>query len=195
MGVEFDKTDTLDGSGMLKTIGNRPDFVKKGQKWAEPVRKLIMKLGGSLGLNREYSGEYSSARLTAQLWRLLRRLGSARIWRAWTPDVFFLRARGLQWQNVQAARVGTSEFVWMKPTLWNDQNVFLTTMKIRIYPKNASFFWRTGLWYQLLLGETTGGGFETLRGDKTHCFISTTRSLQRLNKSYTPSLFLSSVSL
>jgi hypothetical protein len=99
-----------------------------------------MKLGGSLGLNREYSGEYSSARLTAQLWRLLRRLGSARIWRAWTPDVFFLRARGLQWQNVQAARVGTSEFVWMKPTLWNDQNVFLTTMKIRIYPKNASFF-------------------------------------------------------
>ena len=30
----------------------------------------------------------------------------------------------------------------------------------------------------LLVGETTGGGFETLRGDKTHCFISTTRSLQ-----------------
>jgi hypothetical protein len=144
--------------------------------------------GGSLGLNREYSGEYSSARLTA-------RLGSARIWRAWTPDIFFLGARGLQWQNVQAARVGTSEFVWMKPTLWSDQNVFLTTMKIQIYPKNASFFWRTGLWYQLLLGETTGGGFETLRGDKTHCFISTTKSLQRLNKSYTPSLFLSSVSL
>jgi len=23
-----------------------------------------------------------------------------------------------------------------------------------------------------LVGETTGGGFETLRGDKTHCFIS-----------------------
>jgi len=100
--------------------------------------------GGSLGLNREYSEEYSSTRLavrlTAQLWRRLRRLGSTRIWRAWTPDVFFLGARGLQWQNVQAARVGTSEFVWMKPTPWNDQNVFLTTMKIQIYPKNASFF-------------------------------------------------------
>jgi len=24
----------------------------------------------------------------------------------------------------------------------------------------------------LLVGETTGGGFETLGGDKTHCFIS-----------------------
>jgi len=24
----------------------------------------------------------------------------------------------------------------------------------------------------VLVGETTGGGFETLGGDKTHCFIS-----------------------
>jgi hypothetical protein len=49
---------------------------------------------------------------------------------------------------------------------------------------------------KLLVGETTGSGFETLRGYKTHCFISTIKSLQRLNKSfeYTPSLFLSSVS-
>jgi len=49
---------------------------------------------------------------------------------------------------------------------------------------------------KMLVGETTGGGFETLRGYKTHCFISTIKSLQRLNKSfeYTPSLFLSSVS-
>jgi hypothetical protein len=30
----------------------------------------------------------------------------------------------------------------------------------------------------VLVGETTGGGFETLRGDKIQCFISTTRSLQ-----------------
>jgi hypothetical protein len=46
------------------------------------------------------------------------------------------------------------------------------------------------------VGETTGGGFETLRGYKTHCFISIIKSLQRLNKSfeYTPSLFLSGVS-
>jgi hypothetical protein len=27
------------------------------------------------------------------------------------------------------------------------------------------------------VGETTGGGFETLRGDKTHCFISTNKKL------------------
>ena len=33
--------------------------------------------------------------------------------------------------------------------------------------QNSYVFWRTGLWYQLLVGETTGGGFKTLRGDKT----------------------------
>jgi hypothetical protein len=27
----------------------------------------------------------------------------------------------------------------------------------------------------LLVGETTVGGFETLGGDKTHCFISTNK--------------------
>jgi len=32
------------------------------------------------------------------------------------------------------------------------------------------------------VGETIGGGFETLRGDKTHGFISTTRSLQNKQK-------------
>jgi hypothetical protein len=32
------------------------------------------------------------------------------------------------------------------------------------------------------VGEITGGGFETLRGDKTHYFISTTRSLQNKQK-------------
>jgi hypothetical protein len=33
------------------------------------------------------------------------------------------------------------------------------------------------------VGETTGGGFETIRGDKTHGFISTTiKSLQNKQK-------------
>jgi hypothetical protein len=48
------------------------------------------------------------------------------------------------------------------------------------------------------VGETTGGGFETLGGDKTHCFISTNKKLTILKSlQYTPSLsfFLSSVSL
>jgi hypothetical protein len=27
----------------------------------------------------------------------------------------------------------------MKPTLWNDQNVFLTTLKIQVYPKTLLF--------------------------------------------------------
>ena len=30
----------------------------------------------------------------------------------------------------------------------------------------------------MLVGGATGGGFETLRGDKTHCFITNIRSLQ-----------------
>jgi hypothetical protein len=43
----------------------------------------------------------------------------------------------------------------------------------------------------MLVGETTGGGFKTLRGDKTHCFISRTKSLQQLEKLNTRPLFLS----
>jgi len=33
----------------------------------------------------------------------------------------------------------TSEFVWMKPTLWSNQNVCLTTLKIQVYPKTLLF--------------------------------------------------------
>jgi hypothetical protein len=32
-----------------------------------------------------------------------------------------------------------SEFVWMSSTRWNDQNLFLTTLKIRISPKTLLF--------------------------------------------------------
>jgi len=32
------------------------------------------------------------------------------------------------------------------------------------------------------VGETTGGGFETLRGDKTHCFISKQQAYKKTNK-------------
>ena len=34
----------------------------------------------------------------------------------------------------------------------------------------------------LLVGETTGGGFETLRGDKTQSFISRTKAYRSKNK-------------
>jgi hypothetical protein len=43
----------------------------------------------------------------------------------------------------------------------------------------------------VLVGETTGGGFETLRGDKTQSFISRTNSLQQLEKLTIHSLSLS----
>jgi acetoin utilization deacetylase AcuC-like enzyme len=34
----------------------------------------------------------------------------------------------------------------------------------------------------VLVGEIISGGFETLRGDKTHRFISTTRSFTKMTK-------------
>ena len=107
-------------------------------------------LGGSLGLNREYSGEYSigSAEAKDRIgW------GSARIWRAWTTLVFNLWSAwvrlGYSYRNFRR-RVGitsgsdeadfcTSEFVWMSSTLWNDQKLFLTTLKIRVSPKILVF--------------------------------------------------------
>jgi len=56
---------------------------------------------------------------------------------------------------------------------------------------NRNITWSDSMLF-LLVEETTGGGFETLGGDKTHGFISTIKSLQKLNKSsiHTLSLFL-----
>ena len=133
----------------------------------EPVQKPILYDGRFAGLNREYSGEYSfgalglgngSARRGVPRglrlgWTRRKRLGSARIWRAWTSVVVHLwhawDARGLLcrifrrrvWLTAvsdQADSCG-SEFVLMSSTLWNDQNLFLTTLKIRIYPKTLLF--------------------------------------------------------
>jgi hypothetical protein len=48
----------------------------------------------------------------------------------------------------------------------------------------------------VLVGETTGGGFETLRGDKTQSFISGTKAYKHNKLTiHALSLFLSSVSL
>jgi hypothetical protein len=47
----------------------------------------------------------------------------------------------------------------------------------------------------LLVGSTTGGGFETLRRDKMNYFISTTRSLQITRSFQTHPFFFSGVSL
>jgi len=78
---------------------------------------------------------------------------TARIWRAWTAVVVYLcRA----WMSVvQQCRIFRrrvwitsvsdqpdfcgSEFVWMSSTLWNDQNLFLATLKIRLSPKTLLF--------------------------------------------------------
>jgi hypothetical protein len=34
----------------------------------------------------------------------------------------------------------TVEFVLMNPTMWNDQNGFLTTLKNQVYHKNSVFY-------------------------------------------------------
>jgi len=34
----------------------------------------------------------------------------------------------------------------------------------------------------VLVGETTGGGLETLGGDKTHCFITRTEAYKQLTQ-------------
>jgi len=165
--------------------------------------------GGSLGLNREYSIGSAAAieRLDFEVGLEARRgLNMARVCLSRRLPLGAWEARGQTVQNIQVARVfylrlRSSWFLhqwvrmdeiytveWSKLVFDNFENSDIS--------QNTSVFWRTGLWYQLLVGETTSGGFETLRGYKTHCFISTIKSLQRLNKSfeYTPSLFLSSVS-
>jgi hypothetical protein len=58
----------------------------------------------------------------------------------------------------------------------------------------ACFSFQTSLIKLMLVGETTGGGFETLGGDKTHCFISRTKAYnyltQKLNTIHALSLSL-----
>ena len=101
-------------------------------------------------------------------------------------------ARGLQSPDLQAARVshrgfrsGCSLHQWGRMeelyTVEGSKLVFDNFENSGI-SQNTSVFWRTGLWYQLLVGETTCDGFETHRGDKTHSFISKT-SLQ-ITKTY-----------
>jgi len=98
-----------------------------------------------------------------------------------------LRSRWFLRQWVHLDEIYTVE--WSKLVFDNFENSDIS--------QNTSVFWRTGLWYQLLVGETTCDGFETLGGDKTHCFISRTNSLQQLVKLtiHTLSFSLSSVFL
>ena len=87
-------------------------------------------------------------------WGSACRLGSARIWRACEALVFNLWARRLRvvkqcrifrwrvWPTSVSDQADfcSSEFVWMSSTRWNDQNLFWTTLKIRISPKTLLFF-------------------------------------------------------
>ena len=49
----------------------------------------------------------------------------------------------------------------MSSTRWNDQHLFLTTLKIRISPKTLLFSDERGSDTNLLVGETTSGGSDT----------------------------------
>jgi hypothetical protein len=58
--------------------------------------KQLWTTDGSLGLNLEYSGEYSLGSASGLAWRRLMRLDAAQIWRACSSVVFFLGARRLR---------------------------------------------------------------------------------------------------
>jgi len=170
----------------------------------EPVTKPILGVGRFAGLNREYSVEYSIGSALANsgsAWKgnillLGWMLGSARrglngsnmarVDGTRLLPLARVGATGLQLLDLQEARVAhrgvrsswclrqwvrMDEFYtveWSKLVFDNFENSAIS--------QNTSVFWRTGLWYQLLVGETTGGGFETLRGDKTQSFISRTKA-------------------
>jgi len=78
-----------------------------------------------------------------------------------------------------------SEFVWMSSTQWNDQNLFLTTLKIRISPKTLLFSDERGsdtnCWWEKPLVVA----LKHSEGIKHTVLFQQTRSLQ-----YTPSLSL-----
>jgi len=131
----------------IRNATNNREPVLLGWKW---VRNGLNRSGnrfwtsgGSLGLKQEYFGEYS--------------LGSARVWLSCLLPRGASDARGIQWQTFKQcvwdtscsdyAKFCISEFVWMNSTWWNDQKVFLATLKNQVYPKNSSVFWRTELRY------------------------------------------------
>ena len=80
-------------------------------------------------------------------------LGAAQIWRVCVSVVFNLWHAWMRmgdlgrifrrrvWITTVSDQADScdSEFVLMSSTLWNDQNLFLTTLKIRIYPKTLLF--------------------------------------------------------
>jgi len=201
---------------MVEIVGNRSDFVATGSiHWVEPVKTPILWniLSAQLRLiTARLSGSAWKENILGNIlrrgWRLGLRLGWARLNGSNMARVDGTRrlplarvaARGPTVQDLQEARVShlsvrSTWFLrqwvrmdelyameWSKLVFDNFENSAIS--------QNTSVFWRTGLWYQLLVGETTGGGFETLRGDKTHCFISTNKKLTN-TKSLIHSLSLS----
>jgi len=167
--------------------GQKTNSGLRAVRWVEP--------GIFCGLFYPLGCGYRAARLTAWLdagifsWLgfdfglvARRGLNMARVWLSRSLPLGAWDARGQTVQNIQVARVGylrlwsswyLNQWVrmdelytleWSKLVFDNFENSDIS--------QNTSVFWRTELWYQLVVGETTGGGFETLGGDKTHYFIS-----------------------
>ena len=123
---------------------SKNNYVRRTVRWGWTGNILRNILSAWRGLLRHESRLGSGS-----AWRL----GSARIWRSCGSVVFNLcRAwvrLGYSYRNFRR-RVGitsgsdkadfcTSEFVWMSSTLWNDQKLFLTTLKIQVSPKKLVF--------------------------------------------------------
>ena len=89
----------------------------------------------------------------------------------------------------------TSEFVWMNYTLWSDQNVFLTTLKIRVYPKTLMFSDKRGFDTNCWWEKPLVVALEYLEGIKHPILFQNNKLIKyKQNTLNTHPLFLSSVS-
>jgi len=182
------------------------------RKWVNRSKNQFLASGGSLGWTRNILWNILSARLRLRCARLEARLdiglhGSnmarvdgtrlqplgASLRLGYSYSTFRRRVWATSVSDEDDSYV--SEFVWMISTRWNDQNLFLTTLKIRISPKTLLFSDERGsdtnCWWEkplvVALKHSEGIKHKVLFQEQK---LTNTKSLQ-----YTPSLFLSSVSL
>jgi len=167
---------------MVEIVGNRSDFVeirsenrwtgqqtnsvRRAVRWVEPgiFCGIFYRLGSTRLNGSNMARVWLSRRLPRGAWdargKTVSNIQEACVAHPGVQLSWCLR----QWVRMDELYTGE----WSKLVFDNFENSAIS--------KNTSVFWRTGLRYQLLVGETTCGGFETLGGDKTHCFISRTKA-------------------
>ena len=84
----------------------------------------------------------------------------------------------------------TNEFVLMRSTLWKDQNVFLTTFKIQVYPKTLLFSDKRGSDTNCWWGKPLVVALEHSDGIKHTVLLQKQKLTITQSLQYTPSLSL-----